>query len=570
MIRTLRNSGFGQIFLSSIVVAIILAFLFTGAPSSSGSAADECAVSVGKSCVSPKEFIAAYRLLSSIGLNEKAAKGLRLKEKVAQGLAEREVLLKEALRLGIGTSEDDIDNEIFEGRTRVSLPVDGAERLAANLAMCVNGPSGCAPGTIGLRAIAVQRAGVFNFEVYKRTVRVVSGRSTIQFKEMQQAEYTAERVRQLIRSQVKVSPSEAFLAYSRARSQATARTVEIQSAWFQRYLVAPSEEEVQAWVKKNKEAVDEKVKGIHESWQVGCSVVSELRLDNGDATSDETVDVKKKASKLRTLLQLRKSFDKIARAESASESASLGGRTGCLSQGYGPGATVLIEAAGELTKPGDLSPVLETIVGQHIVQLLGRVTEKNRDDLAREYFGYRLAAEALSKEAAKKFAQDLIKRTSGGTALSDANDILIDEMLKESAFEKEESLARLADDAPKSDVSRAVSIEQSPIASSIGDESPAALLFSLEKNDDVAQKPIATQAGFVVMQLKSKDMITQEKFEEERVSIMATLQKRKAEQALSDHVRALVLKAGGIRMNPKFVPPLGSENENEEKSEKDS
>src|SRR5690606_38785108 len=188
MIRTLRNSGLGQIFLGAIVVAIIMAFVFTGAQPGSGGEAGECAVEVGESCVGPKEFQAALRLVTSIGISDSAIKRLRLREQVGRGLAEREVLFNEATRLGLGTSEEDVDTEILEGRTRVSLPAQESERLALSLALCVDNPTGCAAGTVGLRAINVRQAGEFDFDLYQRTVRVVTGRSPNHFKQMQKKE----------------------------------------------------------------------------------------------------------------------------------------------------------------------------------------------------------------------------------------------------------------------------------------------------------------------------------------------------------------------------------------------
>src|SRR5690606_20764574 len=120
---------------------------------------------------------------------------------------------------------DEIDEELAAGRTRVSLPVAHAERLALSLAMCVEGPAGCAPGTVGLRALPVHKDGVLDYERYKRMVRLATGRSPNHFKEMQKRELTAERLRELIRSGVRVSEEEAYFAFERARSKATVRTV---------------------------------------------------------------------------------------------------------------------------------------------------------------------------------------------------------------------------------------------------------------------------------------------------------------------------------------------------------
>ena len=90
MIRALRDSLFGQLFLGGIVVAIILAFLFTGA-GGGGSLDEECALTLGRICVEPRDFQAAYGLTMS-GIDGGAAKKLQLQQKVARGLAEREVL----------------------------------------------------------------------------------------------------------------------------------------------------------------------------------------------------------------------------------------------------------------------------------------------------------------------------------------------------------------------------------------------------------------------------------------------------------------------------------------------
>lgn len=569
MIRTLRNSGLGQIVLGSIVVAIILAFAFTGAPRSTIDSADECAVEVGKLCVPPKEFHAAFRLLTSIGLNDNAVKSLNLREQVAVGLAEREVLVEEARRLGIGTSEKDIDDELLEGRTRVSLPADGAERLAMSLAMCVNAEGGCAPGTIGLRAITVKQAGTFDLELYKRTVRVVSGRSPAQFKKMQQSEYTAERVRQLIRSQVRVSENEAFLAYSRARSKATARTVEVKSAWFARYVTMPTEEEVTAWAEKNKEAVDAAVKAKADSWKEGCAVVSELRIDSADPTSPERDVKKEKTEALRKRASSNGNFDSLARGESDSDSASLGGRIGCLDENYGADASTLVEAAAALKRNGDVSPVVETLQGFHILKLVDHVTAANKDALLHAYFAYKLASEALSKAAASDFAQELLKRANSGLALAEATEAMLTEKLAGGPFEGAGSLALASDDVPKSDISRAVTIEQEPVSNVEGTESSSEILFALNKEDELAKTPLPTRDGFVVLQLKSKELITREAFKENRADIMARLQKRKAEQALTAHLMELVKRAGGIKMNPKFVPPEGTDG-SDTSGEKDS
>ncbi len=287
MAVTMGRSGLGQIFVGVIVALIIGAFALSGGNQGPLMPTEECAVAVGSHCVDPKEYYAAYGVMSSIGLNDKAAKQLQLRQQIAQGLAERELLLDEAARLGISVSEEEVDDELAEGRTRVSLPAASAERLSLSLAMCVEGPGGCAPGTFGLRALPVKKDGQLDYERYKKMVKIASGRSPAQFKEMQKREITAERVRDLIRSGVRVSEQEAFLAFSRARSKATVRTVTARPDWFSRYVVALSPEQVKAWDDAHKAEVDAAAKPLAEQWKAGCPVVSEIFVSVDPGASDE-------------------------------------------------------------------------------------------------------------------------------------------------------------------------------------------------------------------------------------------------------------------------------------------
>ncbi len=574
MIRALRNSGIGQVFLGLIVLAIILAFVLTGAAPSASGGDDTCVVEVGdNTCVAPKEFEASYRLLSAIGggsINEAAAKRLRLKEQVARGLAEREVLINEAQRLKIATSEDDVDQELLEGRTRISLPADGAEQLAMSLAMCVDGPNGCEPGTVGLRAIDVKRDGKFDIDLYKRTVRVWTRRSPNHFKEMQKREYTAERVRQLIKSQVRISEEEAFLAFARIKSKATARTVYAHQAWFERYLTELSDEDLKAFEKDNAEAITEAVKAMgDEGWKKDCPVVSEIRIDSANPGTEEAAEKRKLAEDLRLQLRARKNFAKLARLKSDAPSASLAGRVGCLDEGYGAGAAVLMEAAKTIKKPGDVSGIVETIRGFTILRLEATITEENRKELMRRHAAYKLAAAQAAEKQARKFAEQLIEKAQG-TSLEEATKKLSYEALglewsEEANQDEDKHPALQAENAPQVVISRAVSADQDVVAEVKTEEAATFKLFELEEPDSIYEKPLAAEDGFVVLQLKSKELLTKETFEEDRVRIMTTIRKRKAEQALSQYVDELIKKAGGIRFNPKYVPPAGADDE-----EKDS
>lgn len=564
MIRALRNSGIGQIFLGAIVVAIILAFVLTGASPGAGDAADECVAEVGQHCVSSKEFDAAYRLYSAIGggsINEAAAKRLRLQEQVARGLAERELLAEEAERIGISTSEDDVDEHLLEGRARVSLPAGDAESLALSLAMCVDGPMGCEAGTIGLRAIDVKRDGRFDIDVYKRTVRVWTRRSPAQFKEMQMREHTAERLRQLIRSQVRVSEDEAFLAYARTQNKVTARLLNLDKAWFERFVVDLGQEELEKTAATQVDEVEALKKQLEAGYEDGCPIVRELRIDSADPGSEDADAAQKKAMDLARKAKLTRDLASLARQHSDADSARLGGYVGCLDEGYGTGATTVLEAAKKLNRPGEVSDVVETISGFVVLQLVATVTEENRDELLSEHALLELTSSRLAQEKMTAYVEAVREGAKAGASLEDANRSALEELLGSAA--DEQSPARSADELPRVEISRALTIDQALIENASPGEMPTVSLFELEE-DAFLPEPVPTTSGLVVVQLKSKELLTKEAFEEDRSRILQTLRKRKAEQALSQFVEKLEKKAGGIVLNPKFVPPQGRDAEEQD------
>lgn len=559
MIRSLRESFLGQLFLGGVVIAIILAFALTG---SSGSATviSDCAVEVGRHCVPPKAFQASYGLLTSIGINEKAAKSLNLRMQVARGLAEREVLLDKARELGISTSEADVDVELAEGRTRVSIPAAGAERLALSLALCVDGPSGCAPGTLGLRSIPVKKDGVFSYDRYKRMVRVATGRSPGHFKEAQQAELTAERVREFYRSQVKVSEEEAFLAYKRARSQATARVGRVPAAWFARYVVTPSQEAIEAWALENAALVDAGVKEREAGYKDGCPLVSEIRLAPADPLalaapgSAKEEDPAKLLGELRNRLKTGADFEALARRYSSADSAAYGGALGCLDENYGPLADTLLGGLAELSTPGALSEVMMTSEGPVLLRVDGFVSAENRAELLRRDVARRLAIDALAREEARKFAQALIEKLQAGEPLAEANEALLTEAAARGPLGGRDNPALTVETRPTTDISRPFTISQNPVPSARGGVLPAKLVFDLQDDDDVVAEPIETEQGYAVLQLKEKDLATREKFAEDRERVLSALVSRKAEEALAQLVEELITRAGGVKYDPAFVP----------------
>lgn len=564
MVGSFRQSGVGQVVIGLVVAMIIGAFVLGGGAMGAAGWSKECAAEVGDHCVDPKEYYAAYGLMSSIGLNERAAKQLQLRAQIAEGLVERELLLEEAKRLGISVSEKELDEELAVGRTRVSLPAARGEDLALRLAMCVEGPGGCAPGTIGLRALPVLRDGVLDYDRYTRMVRVATGRSPSQFKEQQKRELTAERLRELIRSGVRVSEEEAFAAFERARSKATVRTVTAPSAWFARYVTRVSDAQVEEWAVEHKAELDAALAQEKDRWKADCVLAAEIRVDVDPGASDEEKQEKRALlEQARTRLKKGEDFELVARELSDGAEAASGGQLGCLGEDYGAGAQTLLEAAGTLSA-GELSDVLESVRGFHLLRVDGKLAEADVETKARQVVARRLATESLARDTASRFAQELITKAQGGLSLESAAEELsrayaeggpLKATKSPSGESKHPALA--SDLRPKVEISRPFGRDQNPLPTARTGKSVAALAFQLEKDDAVYEEPIETSDGYAVLQLKSKDLATREAFNEEKAELIAQFRARKAEEALTSYVDGLRKRAGTIRLNPRHVPADG-------------
>jgi hypothetical protein len=224
-----------------------------------------------------------------------------------------------------------------------------------------------------------------------------------------------------------------------------------------------------------------------------------------------------------------------------------------LDSSYGPGSDELLKAALELKKPGDVSAIVRTARGFHVLILDGVITDENAEAMAREFVTYRLASRAKAMETSRKFAGDIIAAVKAGKGLDEA----LEATLPASLGKLEKTLAERAkksDDRPKTDITAPFTVEQNPLPGFKGTELPGKLLFAMKEPGEVTAEPLPLADGFAVLQLKEKDLFTREKFEKEEAKIVAEMTRRKADQVLADYVDRLIEKKGGVRYNSAYAP----------------
>lgn len=556
MLSFFRRGGIAQVIVAGIVFAIIVVFVleFRAGRGATGPLQAECAVEYAGYCASPKEFFANFNLVfGGRNITPKLIREWGGRAAILQGLAERELLVHEAERLGLAVSEDDINRHLQAGRVHISLPAAEEVVLSNRLGLCVADGRSCAIGTTGLRPLPVQKNGAFNYAQYERSVRVYANRSPKEFKDMQDREIVASRLRALVRSRAHVSESEAFSIFERERSQATVRIVQARKNWFAKYAVNLSKIEIDDLAAKNKSVVDEAWEREKSRFVAGCPLVREIVVEFGaDATDEDKALRRTEIEEAKRRLARGEDFGELARELSDAPSAAWSGEIGCLSDQYGLGAETLLEAVGKL-KDGATTDIVETVRGFYLMRREDTLEAGQEEPVGRRVLARRVAIGARANELAEAFARELIQAVSKGEKLDDATLALVKRYAN--VPESDDSSAALGDDdRPKVIIGTPFNIAQNPISNALPSEHPAVDAFALKKADAVHKDPIKTTEGFAVMQLKELDLAKREDFEKDKAELLESLRDSKAQDALIRYVAQLRKAAGdALRVNQAFA-----------------
>lgn len=553
MLRFFRGGGVAQLVVGGIVSAIIVAFVveFRAGRGPTAKLKRDCVVRFAGSCVDPKDYFAAYGLVVPRGMEGAMAKRYALRKKTLDGLVERELLVEKARALGLGVGEETIDAELEAGRAHVSLPAAEAPQLSARLGLCRldRGGAGCEPGSDRMvRHLHVRKSASdpFDYKLYEREIRMLTNRGPREFKEMQERELLAERLRTLVRSRVRVSSNEVKSVAERA----VVRSVNISRDWFAKYAIDTSPATVDRWAFENRAQVDAAWNSEKANWTEGCPLIREVVIPMPSmALDNEQSQYRRKAEEARARIQGGESFASVAAALSSGPASLIGGEVGCLSKAYGIGSEELLKAVEKL-KVGELSGVIDSPRGFHIVELLGKLDAAKVEETARKHIAHGLYAHFAAEEAAHKFADSLIERVKAGQKLEDAVRELSEEVVKAHPAPKPKGNAKgdasagaaalSAQDRPRFEISAPFARSGNPLPDVEPKESLAAHAFELAKPETLAEKPFETSTGWVVMQLKELTPPDAS----EAAQVENTLWQYKADEAVAKYVAELRRAAG--------------------------
>jgi len=579
MLSIFRGGGVSQVLVGGIAFSIILVFALefrAGRNGPTASLKKECALELKGECVDPKEYYAAFGLVMPRGADPRAAKQLGLHKKVLDGLVERELLVSEAQRLGITVSADDVEAELLNGRAHLSLPARDVENLSYQLGLCrrAEDARGCEPGADTLvRELRVKRTAddPFDYAVYEREIRVLTNRGPKEFKEMQQRELVAARMRDLIRAPVRISEGEAFALFDQERSTAVIRSVVLSRDWFEKYAIDSSPAAIEKWAADNKPQLDAAWEAGKASYTVGCAPAREVLLELGPGANDaDRAELRKKLEAARKRISDGESFASVARSVSEGQTAAQGGELGCVGASYGVGSEEVEKAAAAL-KPGELSQIVETPRGFHLLKVDAKLDAGGLEAAGRRIIARKLYSSATADAELKRFGEAVIKRTQAGAKLEDAVDAELAVLLPADAKKPAEATTphalALADAGhPKVEISAPFTSSGNPLPQVAPKEPLAAHAFQLKKPDEVWATPVETSDGAVVIQLKEKNPASLADFEKNKAKLLGPLTSAKANDTLSNYVAGLRKKLGDkLKIDERFAeePKSSSRNDDE-------
>ncbi|HVT07044.1 MAG TPA: SurA N-terminal domain-containing protein [Polyangia bacterium] len=252
MLERMRKSS-QSLLIYALFLFLIAIFVISFGPQSRGTSCDQVmngdehfAAQVAGETITRNDFRYGFMLVGGAQVPAPLAKRERLKETVMDKLIERELLAKEADRLGFVVTDEEVEDQISDAKI------------------------------IGLGALhtvpRLQKDGKFNYDAFKTFLQYELGLTPKSFVEEQKRELLANRVRDLLRAGVSVSTDEVKTDFVRRNRQVNLEYLRFSGSRFQGD-VALTDAEIADYAAKN----DAKLRQAYEQKRFVYEKVPEQR-----------------------------------------------------------------------------------------------------------------------------------------------------------------------------------------------------------------------------------------------------------------------------------------------------
>jgi peptidyl-prolyl cis-trans isomerase D len=513
-------------------IAVFLAFVFAlqfGGPQAEGCTTGGARSVVAAEVYGQKITLGEYRASSvMLGVDrqdEVERRANRMDQAVLDGLVDRALLAREARKLGLHVSEEDALAKMLDTRSvRASIGTSA--------------PSSYRSG--GVEVQFLPKDEKLEEDFVKNAIQNRTRRSVSEFAKGQAEELVAERMRDVIRSSVRVSPAEVWETYVAETDKADLDYVRFSAAHYRDALTfTPAE--IDAWIAANAAAVDKAYEAEKHRY-TGLDKQVRARQILVELAAED--DASKAAAKTEAEALARKAkagadFAALASASSDDEDTKAkGGDLGYTPVGRRPEP---FDATVFALKAGDVSDAVEGPGGYYVFKAESFREGDVPVDEAKREIAERLLRDEKAGGAAKAAAEKALARLQAGVAFEALDRELAGlRPLKagESAPEDEKDPREGKDSAPRHESTGSFGRGDSPLGPSSAELTKIA--FALTEADALAKAPIQIGSDYVVYRLKTRETATEEGFTAEtKARINEELRLAKGDEAVRLYVANL-------------------------------
>lgn len=605
-----RSKNFKGVVYGALIVVTVVVFVIGFNPARGGrggtaSIREECAAVVRGQCLTPRDFKTA-QVFFARRMSDPSQGGSGLRRVVMEGLVERELLVNDAKRLGLTVTENELNDQLLAGIVHLSLPTD-KESLAYTYHI-ENGRV--------LEDFRDPKSKQFDMKTYDKIVRRLAG-SPVEFRESQERELLAAKMRDLVRAPVRVSEVEALEAYIGEKSSAVLSYVDVSSKFAARYGMTVTDADVEKWAAEeaNKKLIDSTVASRKDG-----DLPKEKQIRHILVKVDPSATVEAKSLALGRLseaaarIKKGEPFGEVARE--VSEDPGSGSRGGSYGDEMLDKFVTPFKLAAKALKPGEMTQgAVETQFGYHLIMRddpskASEVEAALPKTIARELYIKVKALEAAkdlgdkiyaamksgkSGEDAIAAAMATLKNPNGpvqnvpslpvlhpeatGATASDAGTATAAHAKDGGAStttttsasasadggaaassESPTIVAKFATaatdpDRPQVQTSSSFNRGGDPIPNLTGEAATKVLEFAFNgKPNEMYSELIRGENGYFVVQLKERKAATKDEFEKERETYMQSLLAAKQNEALALYVKRLRDSAKNeIKINESYI-----------------
>ena len=528
---------FRGVILALVVFALSAVFVMQfGGPQAKGCSSGGAtpAAKVQGNTISRSEFQAAYVLAGGENYPDEVARQYKLQEMVLYGLIERDLLAQKARELGFDIGEDDVMQKVAEdGIVHLSMSIDAGPYLP---------PSG--PQHFSFK----DSNGKFSKDNLRNFIQYRLHRSVREFAHDQVVESLAQRMRDTVTATVSVGPGELWDAYVREQESAKLKYVRFSPVYYaQQY--EPSEQDISAYLQNHQKDVDaayERDKNRYTGLEKQVRARHILIKIDPSASDEAKQAAHKQAEDLLARAKKGEDFAALARKYSQDEgSAKKGGDLG-----YNPKGRMVapFDEAQFSLKPGEISDVVETEFGYHIIKVEGVREGDVPVAEAKHEIAEKQLRDSHAAEAAKQAAGELQQKLQAGATFEDATAALTGTAAVDEAGGGEagdEGGASHTDPlAPQVRETRPFGRGDTAVAGPFDSTPLVKAAYALSEDKPLGKAPMQLGDDWFVYTLESKTEAKRADFTpEQQQRIENALLRRKRTEALTAYIHELRAKA---------------------------